>query len=727
MQTTLLIQTLLTLLLVEGSCTLEMLESDSVVRCTQGLLCEKMSTGGPYMPEVRSPAHGHRVVPSNLRSETILHCPPNKTKCHTCVRVEVDVSVQYLPGSQYMRTSLFLARLYFYEQQCVEVDVMVPWSSAQESPDLQVKGTVIFECFEAPPKSSVTIKAYTAPGDSEVLSHTHVVPGCELEILRQKTRTCEVPTPILSFQNDDFLIHINGSKNRTYSLRLEHNDRGEVLNRSHGLSGDINYTISHSDIVPCLCILAWLEDIPDPIRVKSCPFKKMPEYQENTWRKSNLTLKPQSDRLAWKFTALCNVSAEVSLCWKPSRESTCHAIPDSRKNFSVYILVNQEFQGVTPHPSLCVQVRGDNRTINTTCPYEDVTVPPVWSNTLLMVVEHFPSNLSLCALEEGDCVPLSKSASLNIPEHLEQQLLQDATVLNKCVKVWSPNKNLTGAVLLCSLEEYVRQHWPLVWVASLMTTCSILLLLVLKKKELKDCVHSLKKDCSSKGLFQNRKILLLYSPDHDSFKILIETLATDLKDLHLSVVVDLWHRGDLDNLGPMQWFHRQRLKVIEEGGVIVLLFSKRALTICDEWFQSKPRAPGRVSWEDPHSTFSTALNCVLPDFLEGRSSGRYVVACFEDLLNRKDIPEIFQRVPVFTLPSQVTDFLVTLSNRGPTLPKKSLLKGESQKMSSRLQHAINRCRTEESELPSKCHWADVSSETSLSDYSRDSLELHHLL
>ncbi|KAJ1111179.1 hypothetical protein NDU88_008516 [Pleurodeles waltl] len=637
-----------------------------------------------------------------------------------------DLTAELGIGSHYMRAVLLLPQV-LPTQMCVEVEVMVPWSFAQRSPDLQMKGTVTFDCFLTAPKDELTIKAYTVPRYSEELNLTHRVPGCKLRALREEVRICEVPTINVSFQRDVLIQIVNGSKVRPYILRLEHNNSGKLPSSNHKLTGESNYTISHSDIVPCLCVQVWLSDYRDAVRLKACPFENMSKYQENTWRKSNLTLRPRSDILTWEFRALCDLSAEISLCWRPNRESACHDIPHSRKNVSVHVHVMQEFQGVMPHPSLCVQVRGDNKTRHTKCPYDDVTVPSVWSHVLLMVSEHSLSNFSLCVLEEGDCVPLPKSASLNMAGYLEEQLLRDVVVHHKCAKVWSPHRNLTGAVLLCSLDEYVRLRWPLAWVASLMITCSILLLLVIKKRELEGCVHSLKKDYSSTGLFQNRRTLLLYSPDHDAFKMLIETLASALKDLPLAVVVDLWHRGDLDNLGPMQWFHRQRLKVVEEGGVVVLVFSKAALSACDDWFQSKPRTTGSMSWKDPHSAFAAALNCVLPDFLEGRSSGRYVVACFEDLFNRKKIPVIFQRVPVFTLPSQLTDFLLTLSKGVHTLPKKSLLKGYSQKISSRLQDAINQCRTEESNLSSKRQWGDLSSETSSSDYNRDSLEVHHLL
>ncbi|XP_069502280.1 interleukin-17 receptor C [Ambystoma mexicanum] len=718
---------------------------------TEALVCLNYWKGGLCIPDNKSEAYGTVLMPTNLRTETILHCPPKKD-CNACVRVKVDLGIEHFPemdasdnpnyteydydatydlededeqeDTDNITTYLFFEAL--HNQMCVEVGVKVSWLYREQVPALQKMGTVIFDCFVAAPKAEVPIRVYTSPLYHEELNKTHKVPGCRHGTFREDVKICQVPKVKVSYETDVKIHVMNSPKDRPHILRLEHNNSNKLPHSNHNLIGQSNHSIPYADIVPCLCVEVWRSDYMDAYRWRGCLFKNLTHFQENTWRKSNFTLWPEGDKLTWQFTALCNVSAQISLCWKPGPGSACQDIPDSRQKIAVYIQEVQVFRGVMPHPYLCVQVSGDEKIRHTSCPYTNSSSSLSRSSALLMVTEHSPANISLCLLEEGACIPLSKSTSLNRSVFLAEQLLQDV-MSDKCEKVWSPNGNLSGAVVLCSLDQYVRQHWALAWVGLLLAICTICLILMLKRKELQGCIHFLKKDYSSSGLFQNRRILLLYSPDDDSYRKLIGSLASALCELRLAVVVDLWHHGELDRLGPMQWFHLQRKQVLEEGGMIVLLFSKGALSVCGNWLHSDQKTHQPPSWEDPHNAFATSLNCVLPDFLEGRFSGRYIVACFEDLFDCKEIPKIFQRVPVFSLPTQFTEFLLALSRGRHTLPRKKLLKGDAGRITGLLQPGIKQCQRQSDRPPSEWRRTDVSSDSSSLDYSSDILELHNLV
>ncbi|XP_020925468.1 interleukin-17 receptor C [Sus scrofa] len=131
-------------------------------------------------------------------------------------------------------------------------------------------------------------------------------------------------------------------------------------------------------------------------------------------------------------------------------------------------------------------------------------------------------------------------------------------------------------------------------------------------------------------------------------------LASALCQLPLRVAVDLWSRRELSAQGPLAWFHAQRRQTLQEGGVVVLLFSPGAVAMCHEWLQDAASAPGA---HGPHDAFTASLSCVLPDFLQGRAPGRYIGAYFDRLLPPDAVPALFRSVPVFSLPSQLPDFL----------------------------------------------------------------------
>lgn len=161
-------------------------------------------------------------------------------------------------------------------------------------------------------------------------------------------------------------------------------------------------------------------------------------------------------------------------------------------------------------------------------------------------------------------------------------------------------------------------------------------------------------------------------------------LASALCQLPLRVAVDLWSRRELSAQGPLAWFHAQRRQTLQEGGVVVLLFSPGAVALCHEWLQDGASASAP---HGPHDAFAASLSCVLPDFLQGRAPGRYVGAYFEGLLHSEAVPALFRSVPVFSLPSQLPDFLRTLQGPGTLRPGR--LGERAKRVSRALQPALD--------------------------------------
>uniref|UniRef100_A0A8C6V6S3 Interleukin-17 receptor C n=1 Tax=Naja naja TaxID=35670 RepID=A0A8C6V6S3_NAJNA len=188
-------------------------------------------------------------------------------------------------------------------------------------------------------------------------------------------------------------------------------------------------------------------------------------------------------------------------------------------------------------------------------------------------------------------------------------------------------------------------------------------------------------------MLQGRQVLILYSPDHEGYERVVGILADALTQLQASVSLELWSRRELGSLGPMQWFHAQQRLVLQEGGVIVLLFSHGAVASCAEWLGWKQSFP-RSSFK-PDSTFLASLNCVLPDFLAGEARATYIVGCFEELLPVSEIPDFFCSVPVYPLPSQLFGFLLDLAGPRAGHKQRISLKRHAECIHKSLEQAVH--------------------------------------
>ncbi|XP_035935736.1 interleukin-17 receptor C isoform X12 [Halichoerus grypus] len=194
----------------------------------------------------------------------------------------------------------------------------------------------------------------------------------------------------------------------------------------------------------------------------------------------------------------------------------------------------------------------------------------------------------------------------------------------------------------------------------------------------------LKEDLRAGAAPRGRAALLLYTAEDAGFERLVGALASALCQLPLRVAVDLWSRRELSAQGPLAWFHAQRRQTLQDGGVVVLLFSPGAVALCHEWLQDGAAASAP---HGPHDAFAASLSCVLPDFLQGRAPGRYVGAYFDGLLHPEAVPALFRSVPVFSLPSQLPDFLGTL--QGPAAPRPGRLGERAKQVSRALQPALD--------------------------------------
>ncbi|XP_027719790.1 interleukin-17 receptor C isoform X2 [Vombatus ursinus] len=659
-------------------------ESHDDARCSQGLSCHLWDDVLCLLERIEPP-QDLVLVPTKLQTEVVLRCR-EESNCVPCVRVTLHLTVQEprkedpeedglqedaeltfrpWPRNESLQAEIILSFQAYLSDRCVLVKVEVPAAMVQPGQNV---GSLVFDCFKAPVGGEVRIWSYTQPPYQEELNHTQQLPDCIGPELQDSVRSCWVlPWFNISAEGDAIQLVLDVSTEQNYILFLYWNQTRNFSTRFHEvLTGPQNITLNQTDLVPCLCIQMW-PNVQDAIRNSHCPFWEDSRAHRNLWSQSKLKLRVWGTTgLSWMVEAPCPLSAEIVLCWKPMGSESCHPLPLPLPRENVTVNKSQDFPLLTLHPNVCVQVWSREKLRIQECPPEDI-LGPQRDDMLLLETWGPQESHSFCAMETNGCTTLPSMAHTRAA-FLGKQLLQDLQS-GQCVQLW----NDTGILWACSLQKYTHERWVLLWLAFLVLAACILLLLLLNRGGMKGAAHA-------------RRALLLYSPDHASFERLVGTLATALWQLPLSVAVDLWHRRELSALGPLAWFHAQRRQALQEGGVVILLFSPGAVALCQEWLQEVGAPQGPAPTAD---TFAASLSCVLPDFLEGRAAGCYVVACFEELLPPQGIPDLFHAVPVFSLPSQMPAFLRALL--GPGKRRQDTLKAHATRVGQYLQPALEEC------------------------------------
>ncbi|NXJ16834.1 I17RC protein, partial [Odontophorus gujanensis] len=233
---------------------------------------------------------------------------------------------------------------------------------------------------------------------------------------------------------------------------------------------------------------------------------------ERLWVRTQLVLHDVGQALSCSISAPCDLPAELVPCWSPAPAAPCQALPGLQQPITGQ--GPQEFQALQPHPNLCVQVRSSGRVQLTQCLRDrehPATLPGHADDILLMEPG---GNTSLCVLQRGNCTPLASFTAVLYPPQgdgrpglLEQQLQEDVAS-GQCVQLWRPENGsgvtlwacpmhkceykggvlrvlgVSGWVLtLCSTD--VRARWALAWLGVLVCAACILLLLLLKKEDVK--------------------------------------------------------------------------------------------------------------------------------------------------------------------------------------------------------------------------------------------------
>ncbi|PNI53245.1 IL17RC isoform 24 [Pan troglodytes] len=632
--------------------------SQDATHCSPGLSCHLWDSDILCLPGDIVPAPGPVLAPTHLQTELVLRCQ-KETDCDLCLRVAVHLAVHghweepedeekfggaadsgvEEPRNASLQAQVVLSFQAYPTARCVLLEVQVPAALVQFG---QSVGSVVYDCFEAALGSEVRIWSYTQPRYEKELNHTQQLPA--------------LPWLNVSADGDNVHLVLNVSEEQHFGLSLYWNQvQGPPKPRWHKN-------------------LVWPLE-PDSVRTNICPFREDPRAHRNLWQAARLRLLTLQ---SWLLDAPCWLPAEAALCWRAPGGDPCQPLvpPLSWENVTVDKVL--EFPLLKGHPNLCVQVNSSEKLQLQECLWAD-SLGPLKDDVLLLETRGPQDNRSLCALEPSGCTSLPSKASTRAAR-LGEYLLQDLQS-GQCLQLWDDD---LGALWACPMDKYIHKRWALVWLACLLFAAALSLILLLKKDHAKGWLRLLKQDVRSGAAARGRAALLLYSADDSGFERLVGALASALCQLPLRVAVDLWSRRELSAQGPVAWFHAQRRQTLQEGGVVVLLFSPGAVALCSEWLQDGVSGPGA---HGPHDAFRASLSCVLPDFLQGRAPGSYVGACFDRLLHPDAVPALFRTVPVFTLPSQLPDFLGALQQ--PRAPRSGRLLERAEQVSRALQPALD--------------------------------------
>ncbi|KAL9838416.1 interleukin-17 receptor C isoform 2-T2 [Geothlypis trichas] len=693
--------------------------------CSQGLTCRLLDTD--VLCGTEPPGPRQELALARLRLEPALRCT-EPTACAPCLEARVRLALppatgtatesrlsvqpgtagtedsgdggQWSPATGATRSQtnitglLLLSGHTFASSRCVAVEVWAPLGPALRG---RTVGWVIFRCFEAPLGSELHISAYMKSRGRQRLSQQQRVPDCSWPAAQDAVPQCQVPRLRVSPGQKEVVVEVEGAAvGHSYTLRLYHN-------HSHGTSGPgrvvtmsspMNYVLSADEVLPCLCLQVWPET-QDPLRATLCPFSHDAEAWERLWAQSQLVLHIEGQVLTCSLSAPCDLLAELVPCWQPVPSGPCQPLPGLQQ--PARGKGPQEFGGLRPHPNLCVQVWSSGQVRLTQC-LRDRALHGRPDDLLLL---ERGGNASLCAMERGACTPLASFTSRGAghPGLLEQDLQRDVAV-GQCqqVSLWHP-LNRTGVVLwACPLHKYLRTRWALVWMGVLLGAACLLLLLLMKKEDMKGWLKSLRAGYGSCGPLQGRRALLVHAAEPVAERAACALMAA-LHSLGLTVVAAPGGGSGVAALGPLPWLHAQHHRALRDSDTIILLLSPAAVAAAQQWDAGARAVPESGAAESslcprhnpdpddvptvaPCEVFAAALSCAMP--VLAVAQGHYVVARLEALVPA--VPPALRAAPAFALPGEMERFLQALA--GPARQRGRCLEPHVAAVAEALQRAV---------------------------------------
>ncbi|XP_020339412.1 interleukin-17 receptor C isoform X4 [Oncorhynchus kisutch] len=444
---------------------------------------------------------------------------------------------------------------------------------------------------------------------------------------------CDIPSfsTLIDQESHEVRLQVNKADDSPYPLEmcLQHEDNGVCRTCKES-------TVPLHSVTPCMCFQVWWNKGDERShRSISCPFRNHTELlQRNVWENVSVSvvqgqMNSGGAMLSWNLTAPCRVEAEVWPCQKGAGldMDRCTELVAFRQRLSDDIwrensrghwLMPGVFEDVVLGLDLCVMVKGKNSKLGPFCPIDSSWWHWRWSLLVLL-------SLMLAVL---------------------------------------------AAICLYFLHGKLKR-WAWEWY---------------------------QKECGRRA---NRgHIVLLSPPDVDgSVSELVCELGSSLCAQGFSVSVDLWSRAELCSLGPLPWLHSQLQHLDSQGIRAILVLTQAAWERAEDWVrqwdqqgqQGKDIVQGVEKEEggeegegedngllqglsSPYAdVFSAALSCIKAEHKLGCAGERFLLVHFEahsakPPSSERGLPELFQGLPMFHLPSQSQGLLAELA-MGPIGPE----------------------------------------------------------
>lgn len=139
------------------------------------------------------------------------------------------------------------------------------------------------------------------------------------------------------------------------------------------------------------------------------------------------------------------------------------------------------------------------------------------------------------------------------------------------------------------------------------------------------------------------RVLVIYSQDHPLYRDIVLKLCAFLQaKCGAEVLLDLLDSASVGMVGPLRWLELQLQKL--KGPC------DKILVLCSRGFQAKWRAfcgQGRVTLREdvlsPTAEIVTPfLNLLVPDMQQAGMLGKYVIAYFDEVSGKDDVPSVFE-------------------------------------------------------------------------------------
>nr|XP_023996932.1 interleukin-17 receptor C-like [Salvelinus alpinus] len=559
-----------------------------------------------------------------LEVQPVLCCRQG-TACGPCLHIHLDIQLRNHQTASYVNVCYNVPELEMDICKILEFTVILAALDGQATSKAWL--SLLLKDNAVSFNSQVTV--YVCSNHSKVVlpSVDEVCSSAAQGVVEE----CDVPSfsTLIDQESHEVRLQVNTADDSPYPLEmcLQHEDNGVCRTCKES-------TVPLHSVTPCMCFQVWWNKGDERShRSISCPFRNHTELlQRNVWENVSVSvvqgqMNNGGAMLSWNLTAPCRVEAEVWPCQKEKGldMDRCTELVAFRQRLSDDIW-RENSRGHWLMPGV----------------FEDVVL-----------------GLDLCVM----------------------------------VKVNGKNSELGP---FCPIDSsWWHWRWSLLVLLSLMLAVLAAICLYFLHGKLKRRAWEWYRRIANRG-----HIVLLSPPNVDgSVSELVCELGSSLCAQGFSVSVDLWSRAELCSLGALPWLHSQLQHLDSQGVRAILVLTQAAWERTEDWVRQwdqqgqqgknivqgveKEEGGEEVEGEDkgllqglssPYAdVFSAALSCIKADHKLGCAGERFLLVHFEahsakPPSSERGLPELFQGLPMFHLPSQSQGLLAELA-MGPTGPE----------------------------------------------------------